>query len=535
MSDVLPPDASAPEPTSASGAQAPKGPKRIALAAGGVVLVAAIAGGGAWAYQAWTQPGDQPAGALPASTTLGYAAIDLDPTGEQKIEAVRVLNKFPAFKDELDLGTKDDIRKKVFEAMQKDGLCKDLDFKKDVDGWLGDRYAIAAIDQGKDKTPAPVFVLQVKDTAKAESGLKKLASCMAEDSEESGDEGGYAVSGDWAILAETEAIAKDVVKDAEKAPLSDDADFQQWTEAAGDPGIMSLYAAPEAAKVVFDAFAADMPESEMPADAKKFFDDFKGAGGSVRISDGSLEAEFATEQPDDAVTGKLSKDGTLAASSLPATTAAMFGLALPDGWLEKALDANGAMLEEESGMSTDDLVKMVEQETGLSVPEDIETLTGESLALAIDADFDADAIMQGDFTAIPVGLKIKGDPKAIEEVLDKLRAAGAKYDMPRNFVVSKTTGDYVVVTLNAKYADKLADEKGLGDTELFEKVVPKDEDATGVFFINFDAGSHWLDKLLTDLGAPDEIVDNVKPLQGIGVSGWADGDVGHSLLTVTTE
>jgi hypothetical protein len=535
MSDVLPPDASAPEPTPVPDAPAPKGRKRIALAAGGVVLVAAVAGGGAWAYQAWTQQGDQPAGALPASTTLGYAAIDLDPTGEQKIEAIRALNKFPAFKDELDLGTKDDIRKKVFEAMQKDGVCKDLDFSKDVDAWLGDRYGIAAIDQGKDKTPAPVFVLQVKDSAKAESGLKKLASCISEDSEDSEDPGGYAVSGDWAILAETEAIAKDVVKDAAKAPLSDDEDFQKWTDAAGDPGIMSLYAAPEAAKVVYDAFVADMPEAEMPAEAKKFFDDFKGAGGSVRIADGSLEAEFATDQPKDSLTGKLSKEGTVAASSLPATTAAMFGLALPEGWVDKLLDANGSMLEKETGMSADDLVKMIEQETGLSVPEDIETLTGDSLALAIDADFDADAIMQGDPTAIPVGLKIKGDTSAIEKVIDKLRAAGAKQGMPKNFVVSKTSGDFVVVTLNAKYADKLADEKGLGDTDLFGKVVPKDEDATGVFFINFDAGNHWLDKLLKDLGAPDEVTDNVEPLQGIGVSGWVDGNEGHSLLTVTTE
>jgi hypothetical protein len=531
MSDVLPPDAPAPEPTTVFEAPAPKSRKRIALAAGGVVLVAAVAGGGAWAYTAWTQQGDQPAQALPAGSTLGYAAIDLDPTGEQKIEAVKALNKFPAFKDELDLGTKDDLRKKAFELMQKDGVCKDLDFTKDVDSWLGDRYAVAAIDQGKGKVPAPVFVLQVKDSAKAESGLKKFASCA---SEGSGDKGGYAVSGDWAIIAETEAIAKDVVKDAAKAPLSDDKSYQKWTDAAGDPGIMSLYAAPAAGDAMYDAMSDELGPDVFPAETKKAFSDFKGIGGSVRISDGSLEAEFATAEPKDAKS-KLSKESAAAAGSLPVSTAAVFGFALPHGFIDQLLDTDGQMLEDASGMSTEDLIKMIEQETGLTVPGDIETLTGESLALAIDSDFDADAITQFDLGSIPVGLKIKGDTKAIETVIDKLREAGAKQGLPSDSVISKTSGDYVIVSLDSKYVDKLAKEKGLGGSDLFKKVVPQGEQATSVFFINFDAGDHWLDKLLEKFEAPKELADNVKPLQGIGVSGWVDGDEAHSLVTVTTE
>jgi ABC-type molybdate transport system substrate-binding protein len=531
MSDVFTP-ASLPEPTPASKAPAPKSRKRLALAAGGVVLVAAVAGGGAWAYQAWTQQGDQPANALPASTTLGYAAIDLDPTGQQKIEAVQMLNKFPAFKDKLDLGTKDDLRKKVFEAIQDGGQCKELDFKKDVDGWLGDRYAVAAIDQGTGKTPAPVVVLQVKDAGKAETGLKKLSSCL---SEGSSDGSGYAVRGDWAILAETEDIATGVAKDAEKAPLADDDDFKKWTDAAGDPGIVSLYAAPKAAKVFYDQVVAATSANEVPASAKAFVENFKGAGGSIRVSDGAVEAEFATEKPKESLVGKLSDKGTEAASSLPETTAAAIGLALPSGWVQRALDANSDLIKQSSGMSVDDLVKMVEDQSGLSVPEDIETLTGESLALAVDSDFDANSLMQGDTSSVPVGLKIKGDTKAIEKVLDKLRATGAKSGMPADFVVSKTAGDYVVVTLSKDYADKLASEKGLGGTSLFEKVVPKDKDATGVFFINFDAGKHWLDQLLKDLEVGSEVIDNVKPLQGIGASAWLDGNEAHSLLSVTTE
>ena len=54
------------------------------------------------------------------------------------------------------------------------------------------------------------------------------------------------------VLAETEAIAKDVVEAAGDASLADDADYTKWTEAAGDPGIVTMYAAPEAGEALLE-------------------------------------------------------------------------------------------------------------------------------------------------------------------------------------------------------------------------------------------------------------------------------------------
>ena len=48
------------------------------------------------------------------------------------------------------------------------------------------------------------------------------------------------------VVAETAEIAEQVTDDAAEGSLADDDDFQSWTSAAGDPGIISGYASPEA-------------------------------------------------------------------------------------------------------------------------------------------------------------------------------------------------------------------------------------------------------------------------------------------------
>ena len=153
----------------------PERRSRKGLLIGGGVAVLALAGGGVWAWTAFFSQGPQPAEALPDST-LAYVSIDLDPPGQQKVEAIKTLRKFPAFRDEIGLDTDDDVRKEIFGSLQDEGLCEDVDYADDVEPWLGDRAAFALVDQGKDR-PAPVFVVQIKDQDEAEDGLEKLTAC----------------------------------------------------------------------------------------------------------------------------------------------------------------------------------------------------------------------------------------------------------------------------------------------------------------------------------------------------------------------
>lgn len=210
--------------------------RRTALAAAGVVGVAAVVGGGVWVGQAFLARGPQPAEALPAST-LAYAAVDLDPSGSQKLEAADFLGEFPS----LGTGKSGDLRERFFNLAMSDLTC-DLGFK-DVEPWVGSRAAIAVV--GYDK-PEFVTVLEVTDGPGLDKGLDEAEKC-------GGGTQGHAVLGKWAVLARTDAVAKAVLADGAEAPLSQDTDFQQWTDKAGDAGVVTLYAAPAAGDAILKA------------------------------------------------------------------------------------------------------------------------------------------------------------------------------------------------------------------------------------------------------------------------------------------
>ena len=116
MSDQSPGAGGASEQLSNDTGTPTRGGGKRGLVIGGVVVAVAVAGGAAWAATSFLGQGAQPAEALPAGT-LGYASVDLDPSGGQKIEALKVLRKFPALEKELDLGSGDDLRKKLFEEI----------------------------------------------------------------------------------------------------------------------------------------------------------------------------------------------------------------------------------------------------------------------------------------------------------------------------------------------------------------------------------------------------------------------------------
>lgn len=507
-------------------AQPTKSRKGLALAAGGAVLAVAAVGGGVWGYQAYFGQGDQPAQALPAKGLLGYVALDLSPNGDQLLAARSTLKKFPGLADQVKLDGKEDLRKTLFEKLQDGGSCKGLDYDKEVAPWLGDRVGVAAMDAGKGEEPEALLVLQTTDTGKAEKALPDVLDCLNEDSSAGSGLTSHAFSGDWLVLGEEKGSAEKAVEGAADASLADDEDFATWTEAAGDPGILTGYASKLGYQRFVDFFQADS-DIKLPKAAQDELDKFAGAGLVGRFRDGGLELEVASAAREGAAT--LGD----AVGSLPASTVAAFGVAVPDGWLDKLLDTYGPLLEDEAGMTRAQIERELKAMTGLGL-KDVEALVGDSVIVSVDSDIDTDAIEQFDPTGIPVGLTITGDTDKIQKAIDKLRDAGAQQGMPRGFVVSKVSGDHVVVSISPEYADTLADEHGLAKGTTFAKLVPDADDAASVFFLDFDAHG-WLDDLMKSFDAPKDVRDNVAPLSGIGVTGSQDGDVAHVLLKVATD
>lgn len=217
--------------------------RRVAAVAGAVGAVAVIGAGG-WAWQGWLAQGPQASEVLPGDT-LAYVGIDLDPPGGQKLEAYQTLKRFPSLAKHLGLNSQDDLRRSLLDQVTAESGC-DLGYD-DLADWAGDRAGLAVVPPGGDKrVPELVAVVQVSDPEQARAGLDKaLASC--------GDEVGYALGDGWAVLARTDEVASKVVAAGRRTQLGDDADFQELTSAAGDAGVLTLYAAPEAGQAMLDA------------------------------------------------------------------------------------------------------------------------------------------------------------------------------------------------------------------------------------------------------------------------------------------
>lgn len=554
----LPPDGSGQPEYLEQGSGGPWGPssreprsRRTPVLIGLAVAGLAAVGVGAWAAVSFFATGPQPAEALPGST-LAYASVDLDPSGGQKIEALRMLKKFPAIADEIDLDTDDDLTKQLIEDSGL--LCDDVSYSVDVEPWLGDRAAVAAVDLGEDE-PVVAVVVQVADADAAGAGLSALRACTEDD-----DSPGWEINGDWAVIAETQAEAEAVVAATDDGTLADDEDYQHWTDEVGDAGVVSLYAAPAAGAYLADSadslfglgMMGDSASSSsgscvgtadgevvcndtdteaapaegaagLPDDLRQKLEDFAGMALTVRFDDGGLELEVAGDATlsGDVLSDSDAGDDVLA--TLPDDTAVAFGVGFTHGWAADLLDSMAAS----SGLSVDELVAEAETETGLSLPDDLETLLGDSAVLAVGDDVDPEAYFNGDGSDLPVGAKIRGDAHEIEAVLEKLRA-----QLPPDVdLVTDSEGDYVVVGVDEDYAASLLEDGGLGDTDAFGSVADDAEDAAAVLFVNFDAGD-WLDRLAGD---DPEAADNLEPLQALGLTVRRDGDVAHAVLRLTTD
>ena len=230
------------------------GGRKRALLIGGAVAVLAVVGVGAWAAVSFLSTGAQPDEALP-STTLGYASIDLDPSGAQKIEALKTLNKFPAFKDELGLDTDDDIRQRHLRGVREGrraavSTTRRTSSHGSATGWPLPRWT-------PEGTPLhPSSWCRSRTPTRPTSDWPRCATAAARDAPAT--TGGWVFDGDWAIIAEDKETAQAVSDLTDKGTLADDPEYQDLTSAAGEIGIVNLYVAPEAGQYMADLMGGAM-------------------------------------------------------------------------------------------------------------------------------------------------------------------------------------------------------------------------------------------------------------------------------------
>ncbi len=510
--------------------------RRLAVALTAAAAALALIGGGAVvAFQVLGGGGPQPADAIPSSA-LAYARIDLDPSAEQKINALRLLRRVPELETQLaDAGITsdtDDLRRHLFEEALADSEgCSDIDYAADIEPWIGDRAGAAALPGEAGEDPKPLVVVQVTDEDAARTGLQALLDCGADDGPEA-SEGGIAFVGDYALLAEDQEQADDFAAAAEEEPLSEASTFSADMDALDGEGLVSFW-------VDLDAVVAATEESE-PEVAEALgvlgFEDLGSVAVALRAQSDALEVVLAGTG--DLMTfGVGSEEAAGDVQALPETTLMAFGFtgggdSVDAVWqrLQDLQDSDLAGSEFGPGALAY-FAAQLEAQTGFTVPEDVGTLLGDEFTLAVDSNgFELDsATGQPDLSTINVGARMRTDPEAAGELISRIQELLSSSGAPFEIAQQEVDGG-LVVAANEAYAESLADGGSLGDSDVFDAAVADANDAVAVAFVDLDLVAELVDRVAADIGqpVPSEIAGTLDVLRAFGASATVDGEYRRS-------
>ncbi len=510
-----------------------------------VLAVVLVLAGGVVLWRTLAASGPRPAEVLPAAT-FALVTVDLDPSAGQKVEAIKTLRKLPSWNERTGVRPDSDLVKVLFERAQKEGFCPKLDYDQDVKPWVGQRAGVGGVLV--EDEPVPVFAVQVKDTGKAKDAFGDVVKCA-----DAGTDIGWTVTDDYLVVSDSTNHAEAIAAAGQKAPLSDDAAYQKWTDEAGGDGIANAYVARSAATVLKKELKSGLGGlvpgvglglpgelTEQPSGAgasapyrptPRTADDpgaavdqaveaFRGAAAVLRFADGGLELSMASGGTKQAGQASLGHH----VNNLPKDTAAVLALAVPDS----AFDA----LDSSAGKA---LTGLIGQASGLDIPEDLKTLLGDSLSVSLGGDAPSDLSSVSGPQDLSLGLLVDGDAQAIEKVVAKVEARTGRTlaDLPATLT---SKDGKVALASTPEYAEQLLGNGALGDDEDFKDAVPHADDALALAYVSFD--NEWIDALqdlAKDEDDPDakEAAANLAALRAFGASAWTDGDTGHALVRLT--
>jgi hypothetical protein len=438
-----------------------RGGRRTGLLIGGIAAALVLGGGAVFAAQQLSGSGAQPAEVLP-SDAYAYLRLDIDPSAGQKVAAVRFLNKLP----EIRAFESGDARKQLWELATRDSsndCIAKFDYDKDIAPWLGDRAGVAVRPGGTEDLPNVAVALQVTDDAQAKDTLTRLFACDQGDAADLRMKDGYALITPGGKGDETVAALS-------KGTLADNATFQADMAALGEQGVLSAWADAVPAFKDLEAMSGEsLSTAAMPADFKgRYAAALRFDPGYVELA-GILRGAGQSAPP-------AGNGADLAA--LPDDTMAALHVSGADQMLDQAWPELEKTIQDLAGASgEDDPIAMIEQQLGLTLPDDLKVVLGRSFTLAMpDQDLSADAPVVG-------GKIVSSDAQRADEVLGSLeQAAMGTTDM----LTRKVDGDTLYLATTPDYVAKLQAGGKLGETDGFKAAVGDVSKANTAFYIHLD-------------------------------------------------
>ncbi len=486
---------------------APTGRRRSrALVAGITAAAVLVTAGGA--YAAWSRlngNGPQPAEVLPAGT-VAFAEVDLDPSAGQKLALLNLLHKFP---DSSGLKSTDaDFGDWLVRRLSESGSSGDaLDFGKDVQPWLGKRFAVAAVPapagSGTGGSPVDgVLVVQETDEQAATAAMTKLRA-------HGSDHLGFAFADGYLVVTPDSARgAARIVADGQKSSLAADSRFTSDVDSLGSDQVVTAW-----------------------VDAAKAGQLLKDSLGNVAgVDSGQLDAMLGASWKGRWVLGIHAADESVemrmrtfgAASSAPPAPPVKLAHVAPDAFAVLAVSGYGRSVSEQwkqlsSLPGYSDIADQARQ-AGLTLPDDLVALVGDQLTLSVG----------GDPTGTPsvLATATSKDPQAGKAVLDKLLALAG----PDSVLGISTTVDgdtlYVGSSDDVVAAGKdSASAAKVTDSDLFRAAVADPDHAQAILYVNLVKLWSSLKASGTTVGSPE-----LQNLKAVGLSATTSG--GDSDVTV---
>jgi Protein of unknown function (DUF3352) len=434
------------------------------LGAAVAVLLLLTVGGAFAAYQVLNGGGTQPDQVVPADA-IAFVKLDLNPSASQKIAAARFLHRIPKLGSGF--GGSSDWRKAVFDGLSSsDSLPPGVSYDRDVKPWLGKRAAVAILPKLHDGTPELLLVLQCTDDAKARAGIARF-----------GSDNGVSFYHGYAVVAENKQIADEAVASAKASNLAGSVHYSADMKQLGSLGVSSGWADLGAAVKL----GGPTNRLNLATTARLAY--------TVRLTADSAD-----------LIGKfygLSNTGTPVASpdlsGLPASTALAAGMgnspaAIDRSWqrYQDLLSQLGGAFSDptQSGLAAPDPSEMIDalqQEFGIRLPEDLKTLVGTGMTVAVAADG-----INADTPKFVLQSRTNG--AAAVGVMDRIRQAVQEQgaDFPVEY---RATSNGLIVGNDPDYLAEVSSNGGpkLSSLAAFRQVLPDRVGAEYSVFVNLDA------------------------------------------------
>lgn len=434
----------------------PSGPGRPGrgrrLVAGGIaaVLVGGVVAGGLAVSQFLSGGGTQPEDVLPAAT-VAFAKIDLDPSAGQKINAFRLLNKFPQARSQGE-----DLKAALVQKWFDDNPYG-LTYRHDLAPWLGDRAAVAAVATPGEKDDfTELLAVQFTDRTVMTASLDQAEKAMAKDD---GTGFHYAVRDDYVLITRSQ---KDATSFADSA-----------TVLADEPGYAADAQRIDAAdQIVLGWVDLGHVVDLLPAgDRRTLSEDLGSAHPSgsfiagLHVEPSYVELDGLTHGFDPTGTNLMaaSHPGTTLVRGMPsdvtgAVSVTGLGPALAKLW-ERYRTHDALGLEGQA------------QQYGLHLPGDLEAVFGSELALGVKA---------GPHT-VDMATRVATDrPERAREVLAPLLGLTGEPDLR----VVAADGGYAAGTDPSLLDAAVSGSGGLGSNPTFTEAVKDADRANALLYVN---------------------------------------------------